>query len=314
MKKTAILETIAAALIAGLFMNGMWEGIALRIGYSGMGIRLCFDAAMFITIALYYAMFKSESHADIYFLCAIYMCAAAGFKSVNPPASRIIYACSVAIVFLYGTRKHGNKAETETENVSGDVKYYKDIEERYLRSRELWHDMRNHIAALNSYINRGDYEGMKAYTAEFCDDMERTIIPFRTGSMAADVVMGDKVYLAKKHMIDVRLNLAPLDKLTMRNTDLCVVLANLMDNAIEACLKLEEQERYINIKMVQNGDTCFMSIENPCLDGIVSQSSKLNRDRHGIGLRSVERIVHSYGGSFVTAAADGRFKAVAELR
>lgn len=315
MKRFLILpELITSLLIAGLFMNALWEGIALYIGYSGLAIRICFDFALLLTIAFYYMVFGRKRGTDNLFLAALAVCSAAGFAINFVPWATLIYAAVIAMLFIIGMIRDRTVKPEEKAEEPDNAACYKNIEERYLRSRELWHDMRSHIAVLNSYISRGDYEGMKEYTAEFCDELEKTIIPFRTGNMAADIVLGDKVYLAKKHRIEVRLSLAPLDRLTVKNSDLCVVLSNLLDNAIEACLKLNEDERYINIKAVWNGESCFFSIENPCRSSDTSKSSKANSERHGIGLRSVERIVHSCGGMFVTATKNNTFKAVAELR
>ncbi len=307
-------ELITALLIAGLFMNALWEGIALYIGYSGFAVRICFDTALFLTIAFYYMIFENRHSMDKLLLISLAICSAAGFALDFTPGTRLAYTAAAAMIFTAGVIRDRCARSEEKADAADNEAYYKSIEERYLRSRELWHDMRGHIAVLNSYINRGDYEGMKEYTAEFCDDLERTVIPFRTGNMAADIVLGDKVYLAKKHRIDVRLSIAPLDRLTVKNPDLCVVLANLMDNAIDACLKIDEEERYINIKAVWNGESCFLSVENPCRCGDTSHSSKPNSEQHGIGLRSVERVVHSCGGMFVTAPKGNAFKAVAELR
>ncbi|MGM9937215.1 MAG: sensor histidine kinase [Candidatus Ornithomonoglobus sp.] len=316
MKRLLILpELVTALLVAGLFLNALWEGVAIYIGYFGIAIRLCFDLALFLAIAFYYLMFVKKRGADYLLLAALDLCLAAGFMLHIPPLARLIYSLAPAAL-LIGVRIRGRTAAEakETEAPDSAAVYYKNIEERYMRSRELWHDMRGHIAVLNSYINRGDYEGMKEYTAEFCGELEKTIIPFRTGSMAADIVLGDKLYIAKKHRIDVRLSLAPLDGLAIKSSDLCVVLSNLMDNAIEACLRLEEDERYINIRAVWNGGSCFLSIENPCRGADTSRSSKQNSERHGIGLRSVERIIHSCGGMFVTSPGERTFRAVAELR
>lgn len=314
--KEKFFAMICGIMCVMLFTTSLWDGIAVSVGNIPVFVRVVFDAGIYLTFMICFLLlcdFKKSAHGSILFYALFVLSVLfANFSGANP-VMRILFAIILGVILWLSIRSENINA-LESYDTEDNNSYYQNIEERYMRSRELWHDMRNHLAVLNGYISSGDYEGMRKYTAEFCDELERIIIPFRTGNMVADTILGDKIYLAHKHMIQTDIDIAPLKSLSMSGADLCTVLGNLLDNAIEACLCVDEKDRYIKIKFRWNDDTCFLSVENSCIQSETDHSTKLNKEFHGIGLRSVERVVHKYGGSFIIIPHNNIFKAVAELR
>lgn len=303
-------ESAVGMLCSMCVITSLWECVDSYIGAVSGGMRAAFNVCLYISVFMYLVFLRRGGGADARALAAVAVSGVYCAAVPAPPAARFCFASALTAVYILCVLPKPDKA---MEDKSSEGYDRLNIEERYMRSRELWHDMRNHINLLNLYIERGDYEGMREYTAGFADSIERTILPYRTGNMAVDMILGDKLYCAKKHNIVTEVSLAPLDGLNVSNNDICVLLGNLLDNAVEACLKVDEGKRYIKIRIRRNGNVCYFCIENSCISYATEKTSKPNPERHGIGLRSAERIAHKYGGTLAHRGGNGKFIIAAEL-
>lgn len=193
------------------------------------------------------------------------------------------------------------------------------VDRQYQRTRELWHDLKNHIGVLQILAQEHKYRELTEYLVSFQKDVESRMIPLRTGCAAVDALLGDKLYRARRDGIRVSLQICDLSELTLDATDLCVVLGNLLDNCLEACARQEEPGS-IEVKLKQQEGFYYLTLVNTApepvkeKDGFLTDKQDLeNGVGHGLGLRSVERIAHQYGGSLVTDYQDGRFRVVVRM-
>lgn len=309
--KVFVAETVVGILCAVCVINSLWACVDAYIGVIDTGMRHVFNICLYVSVLVYLVFLRSGGRADVRTLAAV---TAAGLYCVSAeaePALRFCFSAIISAVYILCVAEKKENSQAQESSVTGYDTL--NIEERYMRSRELWHDMRNHINLLNLYISRGDYEGMKEYTASFADSIERTILPYRTGNMAVDMILGDKLYGAHKHNIRTEVSISSIEKLNVSNNDICALLGNLLDNAVEACLKVDEDKRYIRIRVMRCDNKYYFSIENSCISCNTEKSSKVNAECHGFGLRSAERIAHKYGGALVQSGGGDRFRIVAEL-
>ena len=200
------------------------------------------------------------------------------------------------------------------------AEYLRNLEQQYQRTRELWHDLKNHIHVLEILAEEGRFGEFTDYLDSFRQDVERRMIPARTGCAAVDALLGDKLYGAKSQGTEMALSLCGLSDMGIEAVDLCVILGNLLDNALEACSVLRGR-RYIRLQIRREEDFYYISVTNPAKEPVREgegyATGKLGRDNgvgHGLGLRSAERIAHRYGGLLVTDYIDGEFKAVVRMQ
>ena len=146
------------------------------------------------------------------------------------------------------------------------------------------------------------------------------MIPTKTGCAAVDALLGDKLYQAGKQGALMTLRLCDLSEMRLQAVDLCVILGNLLDNALEACAAIPGEGR-ISLHMKQEEDFYYIRVvnvaEEPVKEGEQYVSGKRDRDNgvgHGLGLRSAERLSHQYGGALVTDYRDGEFTVVVRLQ
>lgn len=212
------------------------------------------------------------------------------------------------------------------------MEYLRNVEEQYQRTRELWHDLKNHIRVLEILAEEGRFGELTDYLGSFKRDVEYRMIPLRTGCAAVDALLGDKLYRAGRQEVEMSLQLCDLSRMRIREVDLCVILGNLLDNALEACAGLavcrrehpsavQPVERRIGLRMRQEEDFYYITVvntaEEPRREGDTYLSGKRDRDNgvgHGLGLRSAERTAHRYGGLLAAEYSDGEFRVTVRLQ
>lgn len=123
-----------------------------------------------------------------------------------------------------------------------------------------------------------------------------------SGNMMIDSIINYKQQVAKKHKILFHLDINIPAQLTLDTTTLSVILGNALDNAIEACSDKRNLERHINIHMHYLNESLFIRIQNPYVNEIHTNrygdicSTKVNKTAHGIGLKSIQKIVEDSQG------------------
>ncbi len=200
------------------------------------------------------------------------------------------------------------------------MEYLRNVEEQYQRTRELWHDLKNHIKVLEILAQEERFGELADYLDSFRRDVERRMIPARTGCAPVDALLGDKLYLAGRQGTELSLQLCQLSQTGIEAVDFCVILGNLLDNALEACARLDGQGR-IGLRMRREEEFYYITVVNtsvePRREGISYVSGKRGRDNgvgHGLGLRSAERLAHRYGGLLATDYSEGEFRVVVRLQ
>ena len=168
------------------------------------------------------------------------------------------------------------------------------------RSFELWrqsvHDYKNNIISLTQLAEVGDVEKIKAYLEKENELINAKMFYIKTGNSIVDAVVNTKQKIAEQKGILYSVNTVIPEKCKINGMDLAKLLGNLIDNAIEACEK--EKNGYIDINIRQNKKFLMIVIKNKFIGKLMQnmQTTKENKNFHGIGLKSVKSIVSKYNG------------------
>ena len=189
--------------------------------------------------------------------------------------------------------------------------HYAEVENMYRQTRGWRHDYRNHIQVLKNYAQMGDLEAVKAYLDELAEDLNTVDMALKTGNKMTDVILNSKISLARSKEIQVRADAHVPVTLTTAQIDLCIILGNLFDNAIEACLKLPSKERMIRVYMEMKNTQLYISFTNFTAGKKMQKEGKLFRstkgDGHGFGLVRIDAIVERLEGYISCNSEDGAF-------
>ena len=167
---------------------------------------------------------------------------------------------------------------------------------------EMRHDMKQSLIYLNSLLRNGKVE--KAYTVleeMTAATLEKGETPSRTGNMAVDSLLNHAWNQAKEYDVVFHLKEGNLPELSIKDTDLCILLGNALDNAYEASRKCSGK-REIWASLQYNKGCLLFQLKNRYesrieLSGDGKILSAKKEPGHGLGLCSIEKIARKYGGS-----------------
>lgn len=186
-------------------------------------------------------------------------------------------------------------------------KYYDEVENMYAKMRGWRHDYRHHIQTMKVHMANGEYEETEKYLDMLDDDLTNVETVIKTGNKMADAILNSKLSLAVQKNINVKAEAKIPVSLTVSELDLCIVISNLLDNAIDACMELPEEKRLIRVYMEMKGSYLYMSVSNTA-SGEKKKSFRTSKgEGHGIGLTRVDRIIEKYSGYLTRASEDEAF-------
>ena len=177
-----------------------------------------------------------------------------------------------------------------------------EVNNMYQSILSLKHDMNNHLHTISGYMQVGEYEKAREYVREIAGEVSR-IQSFHSGNAVVDALIGSKTALAEMNGIKVDVDMAVPAELNLTDGDLTVMIGNLYDNAIDANLKItDEDKRFIHIKILSDGGNLLFLFENAAYEGERSgkvdvwATTKKDSFMHGFGIQNIDRIVQMYDG------------------
>ena len=190
--------------------------------------------------------------------------------------------------------------------------HYQEVENMYRQIRGWRHDYRNHIQVLKSYAKDGDLAQISKYLDELDEDLSTVDTVIKTGNKMTDAILNSKISLAKSKHIPVVADAHVPVALKTSEMDLCIIIGNLFDNAIEASLQLPEEKRMIRVYMDMKNTQLYMSFTNFTATKkqkkISGRFHTTKGQGHGFGLVRIDDIVERYGGYLSRNSEDGAFK------
>lgn len=208
--------------------------------------------------------------------------------------------------------------EVETERFQRNIlsHQYEEIKEIYLNMRGWRHDYHNHLQVMKAQIAAGQVEEMKAYLSELEQNLDKVDTYVKSGNLMADAILNSKLSMAEQKGIRVNCKAILPQELSVEDVDLCVLLGNLLDNALEACESIPEEQRFLRIYMVVNKSQLYISIQNSAkeeLDFNERNYISTKRGNHGLGMKRVKALVDKYDGYLTLANEPGIFAAEVTL-
>ena len=169
----------------------------------------------------------------------------------------------------------------------------------YMTMRGWRHDYHNHMQSLKAYLAKGNIEEAKAYLSQLETDLEDINLLFDTGNIGVDAILNSKISLAIDNGIPVDYKATVPEKTTVTDIDLCVLLGNLIDNAVEACCEVPKDEQFIRLYIGQFKKQLYISVSNATNETVRKLDEEYishKRGNHGHGLKRINLIVEKYEG------------------
>lgn len=189
---------------------------------------------------------------------------------------------------------------------------YQNLKERMDETRRARHDLRQHMTVLQSLCEADEYDQLKAYLQDYLSQTSTEHPVVYCDNLTLNALLVYYAQIAAKRKIDFSIKVSMPKEIPLQNTDLCVLLGNLIENACDGCMALPESKRLIrlNILMPNHGSVVF-TLDNtfggqpPQKNHGQFLSSK--HEGYGIGLDSVLNIVNRYNGVLKTSTEGEMF-------
>jgi sensor histidine kinase regulating citrate/malate metabolism len=182
-------------------------------------------------------------------------------------------------------------------------KHIKEKESAMQEFRRTKHDFKHQLINLRSFAEKGEYEELKNYIDELIDLKSMDNFSYvDTDNSLLDTLLNFKYEAAREQKIKFKIDVDVPYNLPFDNTDLCIILGNAIDNAIEACMYVENEEKYIDLMIKYEQGNLIIVMEN-IFDGNIMKdrsgnfiSRKADKDNHGIGMSSIKHSLNKYHG------------------
>lgn len=205
------------------------------------------------------------------------------------------------------------KAQAQQESIEA-------LSAAYAQQRKLTHDFQAHLDTLAGLLTQEppDASAVQKYVQGLRAAQTDRILLVNTHHAALDALLNQKALVAKNRKIDIQFSVNDLSAVKINTVDLTILISNTLDNAIEACEKLPEEERQIFVQVLLEEDVLFYAVRNRSLPvnvqpGQLPVTTKIPPSLHGYGLENVRTTLKKYSSLYAINYADGWFGFATDL-
>ncbi len=214
----------------------------------------------------------------------------------------IVINSVMTIILIYRSYRRAEKQMEDNlkmQQIEMENRLNKDMTEVIESLRGLRHDMNTHMGVLKGLVDFGQYDELKEYLDIIYMDVKLSNIYLVIPHPALSILINSKIAKAN----DLKIEFEPIvsvKTIHLEDNDICALIGNLLENAIEACEKVTDN-RYISFSIRESNDFCFIHCENtyevkPICKGGTFVTSKGETGWHGIGIKNIRSIVNKYSG------------------
>lgn len=203
----------------------------------------------------------------------------------------------ILLLFLNERRNEKKISEYENKLIASQLE---EMRRLYMTMRGWRHDYHNHMQKIRAHLELGEYAEVQEYIDLMETELDAVDIKYKTGNTGVDAMLNSKLTLAEEKGMRIKCDAELPKQLSCNPVDLCVLLGNLLDNAIEACEKMpSSQDRFVRVYMCVRKKQLYLSVSNATGEVI----RKLDKDyitnkrgNHGNGLWRINKVVEKHQG------------------
>lgn len=226
-------------------------------------------------------------------------------------AGILIFNIINVYVYLSLAEYYQDQADNVVIESCNDVqyKYMLQNEDAFKEIRKVKHDLNNKLIGLLYLVEQERGKEAIEYIKEINEDLQEASIYYMTGHTIVDAIINQKYCICKEHNIEFTLKRSQIKYIAIRPQDLCNILGNALDNAIEGCINARHTDKQIGLEIYTNKEYLIINIKNTCRSDLISENleTKKNKKWHGIGIKSIKETANRYEGNVVLEHKDDIF-------
>ncbi len=233
--------------------------------------------------------------------------------------SCVLVAANIAILYVISIMEKSMMKEQElillNQNMEIQTKNLLTLEKSFQNQRQATHEFKNQLNTIRNLLVSNQPQTAQEYVEQLQESHLVRAYSVRSSHPIIDAILNQKYQEAKEASIEMQIQINDLSGVSVKTNELVVLLSNLLDNAIEACCRLDSN-RIIHVSIIAEGNL-FVSIKNTSppveiVNGTIT-SSKVDKSMHGYGLTNIQHILAMLQGEFTFAYEDGWFCFATEI-
>lgn len=295
---TALLALLAAALVFLVFrfLREPFRTYVLR-NQTGW-LLLCFPVLMVFLLRSYFSSTATNVTALVL---------------LTLTAVSIFLVLARVLVLAVSMRKIEEAEREVSRQLELQRREYERTRDQLRQGRAYRHDMRHHLLVLEELARQENAEDILDYIESLSGQLSQIAGENYCENAAVNAVLSACVGQAREAGCSVTAEVRLPGQLPFDELDICVVLANALENAVHACGKVEKERRRIWVDVaLDEAGKLRISVVNPCPEPLKFDDEGLpavpRREGHGIGLRSIRAVAEKYGGLFRCSQEEGMFR------
>jgi two-component system, LytTR family, sensor histidine kinase AgrC len=350
-----VFKLLAYSLLAYvlmLFLNASLEGLCsmFKIDINNAFMRIIFNLIIAVLLGIVALMNKrrgrqrQQFHISKKIYALLFGGAGTGImimagllveanSKAGENARRIIFVISIIIVICYCAAcimmvfitesRDSYKALSQTNQrvIEAQQQYYSLINDKQQEIRSIRHEMKNHLSCIHGLYQADKLKEMEQYIHQLIESSVGTADLLDTGNDIVNAILNEAQSRYRKEHISIRLEGGFPPKLYVAPMDLCVVIANIVSNAVEAIERMEnrEEDYYVDVKISSYKNDLFIDVKNPIDHHInivngIPVTNKKDKKLHGFGIGNVIQKVEKYHGAFNFRSEDKYFFAEIHMK
>ena len=232
-------------------------------------------------------------------------------------AELAVFVLSLLVFYIYKSLMLLAEKEIYNEQLRQqlmqDSLYFQKMDNHFREIRILKHDFTNHLTGIQGLIFEKKYDELECYVNQYWQEGRKILSDVYTGLQSVDSVISVKKATTNEYKIEFDIDIKGIEKIEINPVHLNAILANTLDNAIEACKAYQGNlSKKIKLILKEKGDSLYLYIGNTSnpiniVGGTLPPTTKKDNEHHGWGLESIKRLVDSYDGEIHCEFKDGFF-------
>lgn len=227
--------------------------------------------------------------------------------------SVLLIFSNISILTIINNIIKENQLKIENEKIREKIdmqyNYYLNLKKEQEKIAKFRHDIKNHLLCIK---NSATTEESNKYIEKINLEINQNVVDFNTGNAILDVIFYEKSIICIDKKIKYKFDVDYSRCEFIDVIDTCSIFSNLLDNAIEACDKINQGKRFIDLKGNVNNGFFVIKCENMKINDILYRDGKIITDKedkklHGIGLKSIRESFEKYGGDINIEILDNKF-------
>ena len=199
-------------------------------------------------------------------------------------------------------KMHENKVfQIQAKN---QLEMYRSISENFDNQKRKTHEYKNQISCIESLLDKKQYSKLEEYVKKIYGSLNNEPDAINTNNVIVNAILNTKYQEAEAKGIVFVFKVNDLSELQMKDEDVVTILANLLNNAIEACEACEDK-KVIKFKFFKEDDKIIIAVKNTFNYDVIYENGEIKStktsslDEHGVGIKNVLKSIEKYGGSYV---------------